>query len=146
VFGTGLVRAPLGVEAGVGEQQPLDRAAVEEMLVDDLRHISNVDKAIPDSVGIDHDDGPMLALVEAAKLVRPDLALQTGVLDGVLERALEFRAVFAGAAWPEGVFFPLVGADEKVVLKLRQRGSFPSPARLSCGTQGFLRQYEVDAT
>jgi hypothetical protein len=123
VFGTGLVRAPLSVEAGVGEQQPLDEAAVEEMLADDLRHIFQVDKAVPDSVGIDHDDRPVLTLVEAAKLVRPDFALQSGVLDGVLERALQLRAAFAGAAWPGGVFLPLVSTDEEVVLKLRQDGS-----------------------
>ena len=75
-------------------------------------------KAVPDGIGINHDDGAVLALVEATKLVRPDFALQAGALDGVLERALQLPAAMASAARPRGVFVALIGADKEVMLKL----------------------------
>jgi hypothetical protein len=119
VFGGGFVGAALGIEAGVGQHKPLNRTAMKEMLVDDLLHIFYVDEAVPDGVWIDHDDRPVLALVEAAKLVCPDFSLQAGFLDGVLERSLQLFAAFAAAAWPGGVFFPLIRAEEEMMLKLR---------------------------
>jgi hypothetical protein len=112
VFGRGLMGAALGVEAGVSEHEPLDGAAVEEVFVDDLLHIFYIDRAVPDGVGIDHDDGAVFTVVEATKLVGPDFALQTGVLDGVLECPLQLLTALAATAWPGGVLFPLIGADE----------------------------------
>jgi hypothetical protein len=111
--------AALGVEAGVGEYQPLDGTAVEEMLVDDLLHVFDMDEAVPDGVGVDDDDGAVLALVETAKLIRADLSLEANAFDGVLERIFQLFAALVAAAWAASVFFPLVGAEEEMVLKLR---------------------------
>ena len=77
--------AALGVEAGIGQPKPLYGAAVEEVPGDDLLDVLDVDKAIPDGLRIDHDDGAVLALVEAGGLVGPDMVLQSGFLDCVLE-------------------------------------------------------------
>jgi hypothetical protein len=111
--------AAFGVEAGVGEHQPLDGTAVEEMLVDDLLYVFYVDEAVPDGVGVDDDDGAVFALVETAKLVGADLALQTGFLDGVLERLFQFFAALGAATGSGGIFIPLIGAEEEMMLKLR---------------------------
>ena len=70
------VRAGLGVEARVGDPQPLHRPATHQVLVDDLRGIFRLHIAIPDGFGIDDDRGPVLALVKAAGLVDAHRAAQ----------------------------------------------------------------------
>jgi hypothetical protein len=85
VFQGWLVGALLDVETGVGEAQVLDGTVVEEVFGDNLRDVFDVDEAIPDGFGVDHNDGTVLALVEAARFVSPDVALQASFLDGVFE-------------------------------------------------------------
>ena len=75
----------LGVEAGVGKAQALDGTVVEEVFGDDLLDVTGVDVTVPDGLGIDHDDGAVLTLVETAGLVRADMVLEAGLLDGLLE-------------------------------------------------------------
>lgn len=79
------VWAVLGVETGVGEAQALNGTAVEEMFGDDFFDVFDVDEAVPDGLGIDHDDGAVFALVEAAGFVGPDVVFEASFLDGVLE-------------------------------------------------------------
>jgi hypothetical protein len=117
------MRATLGVQAGIGQPQALHRTAVQQMLLNDFSHVPGMHKAVPDGVGIDHHDRSVLALVETAQLIRPDLSLQPGVLDGVLERALQLSAALAGAAWTRCAFVAFVGADEDVMLELRHAGN-----------------------
>lgn len=88
------------------------------MLGDDLVDVFEVDGAVPDGFGIDHDDWAVLALVEAGGLVGADLVFQAGVLQGFLQGGFELFAVLAAAAWARGVFVALVVADEEVVLEL----------------------------
>ncbi len=98
VFWDWFVGAMLGVEAGVWEAQTLDGTAVEEVLGDDLLDVFDVDEAVPDGLGVDHDDGPVLALVEAAGFVGSDVVLEAGFLDGVLEGGFElFTAAWEGS-------------------------------------------------
>ncbi len=85
VFQGWLVGALLDVETGVGEAQVLDGTVVEEVFGDDLRDVFDVDEAVPDGLGVDHDDGAVLALVETAGFVGPDVVLEAGFLDGVFE-------------------------------------------------------------
>jgi hypothetical protein len=139
------VGAALGVQAGFGEREALHGPAVEEMLVDDLVDVFGVNEAVPDGVGIDDDNGAVLALVEAAELVSADFAFETSLLDRVLEGILQLFATLAGAAWAGCVFVALIGADEEVVLELRQWEVFLFSGTL-CAAQRFLRQYKVDAT
>jgi hypothetical protein len=80
-----LVGALLDVETGVGEAQALDGTVVEEVFGDNLRDVFDVDEAIPDGFGVDHHDGTVLALVEAARFVSPDVVLQASFLDSVFE-------------------------------------------------------------
>jgi hypothetical protein len=44
-----------------------------------------VNEAVPDRIGIDHDDRAMLALIQASQLVGAHLALQTSLFHRVFE-------------------------------------------------------------
>jgi hypothetical protein len=84
------VWALLSVEAGVGKAETLDGAAMEKMFGDDLVDVADVYEAVPDGLGIDHDDGAVLALIEATGLVGSNVVPEAGFLDGVLEGGFEF--------------------------------------------------------
>jgi len=135
-FGSGLVRATLGIEAGVGEDEALDGTAVKKMLADNLRDVFHMDEAVPDSLRVDHHNRAVLALVKTATFVRADFAFQTGVLNRVLESAFQLPAAFAGTARARGVFVPLVGADEEVMLELCHCSGFLPVGRRAAHT-GF---------
>ena len=119
-FGSGFVRAMLGVQAGFGQPETLHRTAVQQVLFDDLAHVPGMHKAVPDGIRVNHDDRAMLALIETAQFVGADLPLQPGILDCVFERPLELSAALFGAAWAVRVLVALVGADKEVMLKFRQ--------------------------
>jgi hypothetical protein len=112
------VRAALSIQAAVGEQKPLHRPAMNKMLFDDLRDILSMHKAIPDRVRIDHNHRPVLALVKTPQFVRPHFALQTGVLERILEGVLELPAASSGTTGTGCVFVPLIGTDKEMMLKL----------------------------
>jgi hypothetical protein len=114
------------IKAGSGQSQPFHRAAMHKVLVDNLIYIFKPDKAIPDSLGIDHNRWTVLALVEAAGLVGADKVLQSSLLDGILEGGFELLTAFGKAAWPRRGFVAFVGADKDVMLKFRHWAGFPS--------------------
>jgi hypothetical protein len=123
-----------GVDAGVGEAEAIDGTAVEEVLLDDLLGVAGVGETVPDGFGIDDEDGAVLALIEASGLIDADTMLEAGGFDGVLERAAEFLAVFAGTAGAPGGFVALVEADKEVVFKDRHRDDLMQDGRLGFGT------------
>lgn len=79
------MRAGLRVQAGFGQPEALHRPVVNEVFGNDLVYIFEVDKTIPDSLGVDHDDRAMLALVEAAGLVSANNMLEASIFDGILK-------------------------------------------------------------
>jgi hypothetical protein len=113
------VRAMLGVDAGFGEAQALDGTAVNEVLLYNLVDVARVNFAVPDGLGVDDDDGTVLALVEAAGLIGADSVFEACVLDRVFEGGLELLGSLRETAGPGGGFVALVGADEDMVLKKR---------------------------
>jgi hypothetical protein len=66
------MRTTLGIEAPIGDTQPLDWLATHQVLRYDLSGILGAHPAIPDRFGINHHRRPMLALVQASGLVRAD--------------------------------------------------------------------------
>ena len=58
---------------------------MHDVLADNLRHIFRLHKSVPDPLWIDHNRRPMLALIQTAGLVSPNLLFQACFLDGVLE-------------------------------------------------------------
>src|SRR5580698_960286 len=71
---SGPVLATLGVDAGVFHHQSLDGFAADNVSIDNLFHVGQLHPAIPDGVGINDHVRTVLALVETAGLVGPDLA------------------------------------------------------------------------
>lgn len=66
------VRAGFGVEAVLGEAEPFDRTAGDEVLGDDFCGVFGLDVAVPDGLGINDDGRSVLTLVEAEGLVDAD--------------------------------------------------------------------------
>jgi len=110
------VRTVVGIDAGAGKAEAFDRAAVEEVLLDDLFGVAGFGETVPDGVGIDDEDGPVLALVEAAGLVDANAVLEAGGFDGILEGSAEFLGMLVGAAGA-GRLVALVETDEDVVFE-----------------------------
>jgi len=143
------VRAGVGVDAGVGKAEALDRAAVEEVLLDDLFGVAGLGKTVPDGFWVDHQDGAVLALVKAACLVDADAMLQAGGLDGILEGAAEFLAVFVTAAGAGGGIVALVEANKEVMFEDWHRTDWMQDGVLGCGragcgrSGGSVREYRV---
>src|SRR5438270_9060459 len=103
--------ATLGVDALISHHQTLDRHAAQEVRFDDFVHVLSPHAAIPDRVGIDHQVGSMLALVEASGLVSAKAVLKSALrqllLECLLQRSIAFRV--AAAAGTGGI--APVGAD-----------------------------------
>jgi len=119
VFWQGLMRAMLRIEAGIGEPQTFHGTAMDEVLAHNFIDIFEPHKTIPDSLGIDDDGRPMLALVEAAGLVGADQMLESCLFNGVLEGGFDLLATLGKTARTVCGLVALVGADEEMVLELR---------------------------
>jgi hypothetical protein len=114
----------LRIEAGSRKAEPLHGTTMQEVFVDDLLYIFELDKAVPDRLGIDNDNRAMLALVETARLVGTNEVLQPSVLNSILERRFELFSALGQAAWTGRVLVTLVGADEEMMLKFRHGRPF----------------------
>ena len=77
------------VEARFGELKPLHGFSPDDVRLDDFIHIGFADVPIPDCVRIDHDVWSMLALIEAARLIGANLALQAALRKLLFEQLLQ---------------------------------------------------------
>jgi hypothetical protein len=136
----------IGVEAGVGEAEALDWAAMEDVFADNLVYVLEFDEAVPDGLGVNDDGGAVLALVEAAGLVGSDGVFETGGFEGVFEGVFEFLAAAGAATGARGGVVALVGADKDVVFELCHGAESFGVGKLVCGASCFLRQWMLDAT
>jgi hypothetical protein len=142
------MRAMLHVETSFCDPETFHRTSMDKMFADNLLQIFDLNEAIPDRFGINHNHRSMFALVKAAGLIRSDLGLQPGSLNGVFEGGFNLLTSSWKAAWPGRILIPLVGAYKDMVLKC-WHGRLPFSASFApavCGLRGFLRQYEIDAT
>ena len=109
------------VQAGVGKTESLDRLPVNDVRFDDLVDIGVGDVSIPDGLGVDHNRRPVLALIEAAGLVRADSSLQSALGELLLECSLQVGFSGGIAASPRIARWTLVPADEDVLFEFRHR-------------------------
>lgn len=107
-----------GVQTGIFEAQALDRAIAEDVGVNDFVDVGESDSSVPDRLRINHEIGPVLALIETAGLVGAHPSLQTTLREFLLESLLQFRTTggIAGAARVLGR--ANVAADKNVALEL----------------------------
>jgi hypothetical protein len=138
----------VGIDAGAGKAEAFDGTAVEEVLLDNLFGVAGFGEAVPDGVGINDEDGAVLALVEAAGLVDADAVLEAGGFDGILEGAAKFLRVLEAAAGAGGLV-ALVETDEDVVFEgwhtwigcrrqgAEMRGALGAAGAMPCENGGY---------
>jgi hypothetical protein len=115
------VFAGFGVQTGIGQAQPLDRMSANNVRFDDLVDVGFGNVPLPDCVRIDDDRRPVLALVQAAGLIRPHFALQAALRELLLECLLQFGVGGWIAASPRIARRTLVPADEDMLLEFRHQ-------------------------
>ena len=96
----GLVGAGRRVDALRRQSQPGHRLAVHQMAIDNLVDIGGGDPAVPDAVRIDHHRRAVLALVETARLVGADAAVQAVFGQRLLEGLLQALVCRPGRTIP----------------------------------------------
>ncbi len=103
----------------VRDQEPRHDLAADQVLLDDLRDVVDGDVAVPDLLGVhDHRD-PVLALIEAPRVVGADLLGEPALGERLLQPIPDLGAP-AGLAAPLGVLRrALVDAHEDVTLEAR---------------------------
>src|SRR3954469_21003463 len=106
------VRTVWVIQAGVGDQEVGEDLATDQRLRDDPRHVLDLHPAVPDAQGIDDDRRPVLALLEASRLVRPDQRAQPGLLHLGLECVAEGLFPVGVAAAPLVARGADIAADE----------------------------------
>jgi len=89
----------------------------DQVLFYNGRGILGLYVAVPDGFGINHNHGPMLALVQATGLVDADLARQAGSLGKLLQLRVQIALSILGAGGPRRIGGTGVTADKNVVFK-----------------------------
>jgi hypothetical protein len=112
----------LRVQALVGNAQPFDRPAANQVLCDDLGRVFGPHAAIPDGLRVDHHRGPMLALVQAAGFVNAYSSSETSFFCQLLQTSVQVafsigRAGRSGCIGGAGIM-----TDKNVVLEYGQTG------------------------
>jgi len=74
-----------GVETVVRQHQALDRLASNDVRLDDFVDVSLGDVSISNGLGINHDVRAVFALVETARLVGANFALEAAFREFLLE-------------------------------------------------------------
>jgi len=136
----------VGIDAGVGEEEPFDRTAVYQVFLNDFLNVTLVDKTIPNGFGVDDEDWAVLALVQAAGLVNADAVLEASGLYGVFQGSPELFRVFVAAAGASGGVVAFVDADEEVVFKIRHKTlgqEFLTPVGCASARRGRARQGRI---
>ncbi len=121
----GLVRTGRCIDAAVREHEPLHRAAIDQVGLDDLFDIAGRYESVPDSVGINHDGWAVFALIQTTRFIHANGRFQARILNLVLEEWQEFAFAIICAASSGASRLTDVGTDENMVLKLCQAIGLP---------------------
>jgi hypothetical protein len=107
--------------------------ATDNVGVHDFIHVSQSDSAVPDRFGIDHEIRPMLALVQASRLVGTHSALQTALGQFLLEQLLQLGLLRWITTSPGMSWRAQVPADENVALEFRHTNIVQEWRRVALG-------------
>jgi hypothetical protein len=118
------VRALCRIHTSGGQSQSFDRLAENKVLLDNLRYILRPHESIPDLLGINHNGGAMLALVQAPGRIGADLHCEAGVRDLPLKKFLQFTVSLRRTRASGASLLSPVGANEYVSFKVGQAHSF----------------------
>jgi len=113
------VLAACGVQAFIFQHQAFNRPAADNVFLHDLIHVGQRNTAVPDCLWIDHQIRPMLALVEASRLIGAHSAFQPTLGKFHFEQLLQLglsRGIATSARMP---WRTLVPANENMALEFR---------------------------
>jgi hypothetical protein len=111
------------IETRVRDHQIVEDLTAEDGFGNDPGYVLDRDVAIPDSLGINHDGRPMLALFEAAGMVGADQRAESGLFQLLLERLAQRLLPFGIAAAARVARRTDIAADENVMGE-RRHGEF----------------------
>ncbi len=112
------VGAAGGIEALVGKYESFDGFSVHDVGFDDFLHVGSRDPSVPDAIGIDHDRGSVLALVETSRHVGAHSFLEPPQSEFLLEQELQFGLARRIAASARMSSFALIATDEEMLFEL----------------------------
>jgi hypothetical protein len=124
------VGAARDVKALVGKHEPLHRFSVHDVGFDDFLHVGSRDASVPDAIGIDHDRGSVLALVETSRHIGAHSFLETPQGQFLLEQELQLGLARGIAAPARMSSLALIATDEEMLFELGHEincTGFPSP-------------------
>ncbi len=107
----------------IGHQQPGDRFALENVAFHDFRYVGFAADPIPNPFRVYHDAGAVLAVVQAAGLVRSDSTFQAQSFYFFLEKRMQLLGALIRTATARVLFGPLIDTDEYMVFENGHRQS-----------------------
>src|SRR5205085_6123936 len=107
------------VQQGIRNHEAFDGAAADDVRFYDFIHVCQFHVAVPYRFWIHHYCWAQLALIEAARFVRPDCATDSALGQLRFKYAMQFTLArrIAAAAWI--AIGPLIRADEDMSFELR---------------------------
>jgi hypothetical protein len=110
--GTGTV-----VQALVGNPQPFDGFAAHQMLADNRFGIGRGDVTIPNRLGIDDHNRPVLALIQTTGFVDADAVGKTGFVNKFLQLDMQLAGAVSGTGAARRASRTMVHANENVMFE-----------------------------
>jgi hypothetical protein len=104
-----------------GHQQPIHDFAVHDMSLHDLSDVGFRTNPVPDSLGVDHNTGSVLAVIQTPGFIRAHAPPQSEPFHLLLKKGVQALGSLVRAAAPRIALWPLVLADENVMLKCGHR-------------------------
>ena len=110
-----------GIQALVLQPESFHRTSSHDVGFNDLVNITQRDSSVPDCLRIDHDIGPMLALIETARVIGAHSALQSALGELLLESRAQFASSARIAAATRMALGAHIAADKNVAFEFRHR-------------------------
>jgi hypothetical protein len=107
------------IQAFVGNQQTLDRLPVQDVRFDDLLNVRRRYSPVPNTFRINDHRWSVLALVETSRHVGAHTFLEATQGELLFEEILQLSLTLGIAATAGMSRFPLIAADEEMLLELR---------------------------
>jgi hypothetical protein len=117
----------LRVNAAIIQPQPFNRPAADQVFSNDLRRISGLHMAVPDSLGVDHHRRAMFALVQAPCLVDAHLSANPGGFYKLLQLRQQVALAVLGARGPRSTLGANILTDKDMAFKRGQMENPPIP-------------------
>jgi hypothetical protein len=111
------MRTNLRIQAGICNNQPLNRPAIADMRIKNLIHIGRRNASVPNRVRVNNHSRAMFTLIKTSGLIGPHPRLKPARRQPRLEQTMQRRLVPGIAAPSRVIRRTLVSADKDVFLE-----------------------------